>query len=835
MVYTFIKGRHFLRIFFVKVCVKDFNKRFIIKNFISSVPDGMDIQEKLNEGAAKVVPLGMDEFMTSEGNSSMMISRQTRIMAGSEIKTGADVSDFPDLLDSGNSLASLNPTYSFDDQSTNDPSLDRFLKSTSLKTESDGGLVFTNLNEMNNVYPEVDESNLNPPVVAKKSVVQLTDVKSEVEFQVKNEHTATLEQTECVYVKSEVKEEPAADSKLNSQQFQTTLTFYNAAENSGGRLQSVGSAAAAVPSSLPAPAAAGIIPSHLPTPNFIAAVKPVEKQETIVDLTSDSEDNDPRPLSALGQPPKSATPPTKIVPILSPPRDGTEKDPTKETYTHLKSDGTRIDVPTIITNGYDFENMRCLLCDKPPFKNEKTLINHLLNHFGVTPKMAKCPVCGLSLQKKSFARHARLHGDFIPETCPYCKKEFREKRSLEKHIKAIHEAERPLVCDRCPERFRNQVELRAHITRHEKDHPFSCEICSMTFQKQDALIVHIRSHTGERPFACSMCDKTFSNEKSLKTHVLRHEGNLPHKCDSCDMTFPSRAHLEKHASTHKSKTQVTVAKINTFLESFGASLGEFGLDDGVGYDSSDQISLHPATESGEIEDQSVRLQMETSTTSTSSSYPSFVDANEEEDDGVILASMSMPNLVNGITEEEAELLAKKELSVEIPITVNGVYQCKLCNLLIGNRRSYLIHLRRHARMLNFKCEYCPKTFSDRGKLTRHLNTHSRDGTNVQQGAGICIQYSAGTNTTSVPVSAASGGHPDSSLSCTMCGKFFADKTSLQEHTKMHLIEDAKAKFRKDKKVNLFLLFNIFNRVIKHASICYIFYIVHYVCNVIREM
>ena len=703
-------------------------------NTFFSVPDGMDIQEKLNEGAAKVVPLGMDEFMTSEGDSSMIISRQTRIMTGSEIKAGADVSDFPDLLGSGNSLASLNPTYSFDDQSTSDPNLDRFLKSN-LKTESDGGLVFTNLNEMNNVYPEVDESNLNPPVVAKKSVVQLTDVKSEVEFQVKNEHTV-LEQTESVNVKSEIKEEFAADSKLTSQQFQTTLTFYNAAEKSGGRLQPVVSAAAAVPSSLPAPAAAGTISSHLPTPNFIAAVKPVEKQETIVDLTSDSEDNDPRPLSALGQPPKSSTPPTKIVPILSPPRDGTEKDPTKETYTHLKSDGTRIEIPTIITNGYDFENMRCLLCEKPPFKNEKTLINHLLNHFGVTPKMAKCPVCGLSLQKKSFARHARLHGDFIPETCPYCKKEFREKRSLEKHIKAIHEAERPLVCDRCPERFRNQVELRAHITSHEKDHP-------------------------------------------------------------------SRAHLEKHSSTHKSKPQVTVAKINTFLESFGASLGEFGLDDGVGYDSSDQISLHPASESGEIEEQSVRLQMESSTTNTSSSY-SFVDANEDEDDGVILASMSMPSLVNGITEKEAELLAKKELSVEIPLTVNGVYQCKLCSMLLGNRRSYLIHLRRHAKMLNFKCEYCPKTFSDRGKLTRHLNTHSRDGTNVQQGEGICIQYSAGTNTTSVPVSASSG-QPDSSLSCTMCGKFFADKTSLQEHTKMHLIEDAKAKFRKDKKVNLLVI------------------------------
>ena len=53
--------------------------------------------------------------------------------------------------------------------------------------------------------------------------------------------------------------------------------------------------------------------------------------------------------------------------------------------------------------------------------------------------MATCPICGLSLQKKSFARHVRLHGDVKPEVCPYCKKEFREERSLDKHIRAIHD------------------------------------------------------------------------------------------------------------------------------------------------------------------------------------------------------------------------------------------------------------------------------------------------------------------------------------------------------------------------------------------------------------
>ena len=98
----------------------------------------------------------------------------------------------------------------------------------------------------------------------------------------------------------------------------------------------------------------------------------------------------------------------------------------------------------------------CTICDKN-FKIDKTLMGHMLGHFGVTPKMASCPICGLTLQKKSYARHLRLHGSVVPEKCPYCGKEFREKRSLEKHVKAIHNAERPYNCEYCSETFRNQV------------------------------------------------------------------------------------------------------------------------------------------------------------------------------------------------------------------------------------------------------------------------------------------------------------------------------------------------------------------------------------------
>merc|ERR1712180_568602 len=100
-------------------------------------------------------------------------------------------------------------------------------------------------------------------------------------------------------------------------------------------------------------------------------------------------------------------------------------------------------------------------------------------------------------------------------------------------------------------------------------------------------------------------------------------------------------------------------------------------------------------------------------------------------------------------------------------------------------------------MLNFKCNYCPKTFQGRVKLNRHMNTHFRDGTVPTVPTVIksddyqsMKKEAVGLQTTEKP-----------GFSCSQCGKVYSDKTTLQEHTKMHLIEDAKAKFStaKDKK------------------------------------
>merc|ERR1712143_87672 len=93
---------------------------------------------------------------------------------------------------------------------------------------------------------------------------------------------------------------------------------------------------------------------------------------------------------------------------------------------------------------------------------------------------------------------------------------------------------------------------------------------------------------------------------------------------------------------------------------------------------------------------------------------------------------SAPRLIDGLSEDEAMRMAKVELASEIPLTPDGTYLCKYCNTKLGNKRSYIIHLRRHAGMLNFKCKYCTKTFQGRVKLNRHMNTHFRDRSYVTQ-------------------------------------------------------------------------------------------------------
>ena len=394
-------------------------------------------------------------------------------------------------------------------------------------------------------------------------------------------------------------------------------------------------------------------------------------------------------------------------------------DPSKDVRKEISPMGKEFDVPTIVSGGYDLDQLMCTICTKT-FKNDKTLMSHMLHHFGVTPKMASCPICGLTLQKKSYARHLRLHGNVVPEVCPYCNKEFREKRSLDKHIKAIHNAERPFACTMpdCNETFRNQVELKNHVNRHLKEYPFECDQCPMTFQKQDSLTTHYRSHTGEKPFQCEICDKSFTSEKNKKVHVQRHQGSLPHKCEVCSMTFQSRSHLIKHATSHNRRASTTIQvpaapsnKMANFLESFSASLGDDMLG---GMDFGDTGN-----------DNSVRLSVDTIPDSLEAAAAEAAFALNQQD---IPEELMEPSMIMPTT---AASLALGQVTAQDQVGA-GLLQCDICLTKLKDKRAYIVHMKKHAGIQSLKCKFCDLVLSGQQNFNKHIRTnHNMNPNEVQ--------------------------------------------------------------------------------------------------------
>ena len=460
----------------------------------------------------------------------------------------------------------------------------------------------------------------------------------------------------------------------------------------------------------------------------------------------------------------------------------------KDTVKVKSSTGETFDVPTVVTGGYCLESMMCNICEKS-FKNDKTLMGHMINHFGITPKMAKCPICGLTLQKKSYARHLRLHGDIVPEVCRYCKKEFREKRSLDKHVKAVHSSDKPYNCNHCSKTFKTQVEQENHIQSHMRDYAHKCDKCQMTFQKQDELNTHQRTHLDQKTFVCDVCEKAFSTEKNMRQHAIKHQGELPHKCEVCMMTFQSRSQLIRHATSHvKGKTEVVSpggnlqgiptlsisqsqfandtnsigisssqthavsAKINTFLESFGAELeNELGLDDA--FDSADAQQTQSTVSMNVSGVGIIPSDMESKIVSQIA-----VNASDYADDGSMRLSMdTIPGSLEDAAAEAAFVFGQHDLPEDIlggnenesdtaiaggsedSGTASGTYpksetktlQCDICMAKLKNARSYIVHMKRHAGTISLRCRLCPEIFQGNMKLKKHMRTqHGPDTVNL---------------------------------------------------------------------------------------------------------
>ncbi|KAM3955782.1 uncharacterized protein ACR2FA_010296 [Aphomia sociella] len=183
------------------------------------------------------------------------------------------------------------------------------------------------------------------------------------------------------------------------------------------------------------------------------------------------------------------------------------------------------------------DNLTCLLCKKS-FKHKGSLSRHLMIHTE-RKRDHTCKKCFKSfLSKESLSGHMMLHNDSRPFKCEICKAAFKTPWFLRKHV-GVHDAQKPFACDQCGRCFRLEKQLSSHKIIHTDLLPFVCTYCNKGFRFKTILKQHIRLHTGVKPYSCDICQHDFTNWPNYNKHMKgRHGTDMSKKKHTPDGVYP---------------------------------------------------------------------------------------------------------------------------------------------------------------------------------------------------------------------------------------------------------------------------------------------------------
>ncbi|XP_051174360.1 uncharacterized protein LOC127290035 [Leptopilina boulardi] len=223
-------------------------------------------------------------------------------------------------------------------------------------------------------------------------------------------------------------------------------------------------------------------------------------------------------------------------------------------------------------------NYACRLCQKIYERRDKCTV-HVKTHLGI--KQYHCIVCQAKFVCKSdVMKHIRCsHTNPRPILCPKCPKRFRSKFDLAEHTN-VHKGIKPYRCSDCDQTYHHKVSLQMHVKSHLPPQNLACEYCGKVFPYRTRLLSHVGSvHMKNRrnfrchfcynlysslsvlndhiktrhatTFTCETCNKTFKVASKYKAHVHQHTNPKPYVCTVCDNRYASKAFLNEHLLKHQ--------------------------------------------------------------------------------------------------------------------------------------------------------------------------------------------------------------------------------------------------------------------------------------------
>lgn len=174
-----------------------------------------------------------------------------------------------------------------------------------------------------------------------------------------------------------------------------------------------------------------------------------------------------------------------------------------------------------------------------------------------TPKGKKyvpveCDICNKTLSSRNSLREHRItvhlkNGRF---PCNECEKRFTNRRALQIH-RVIHTKERNYVCELCGSTHKRPRELKLHMRdMHSEHQTYRCDVCFKCFKQKSHLKMHCFTEHEDTVTDCIVCKQKLMTPFSIYTHCLKHAGYREFECEICSRTFKTKKALTDHQKIH---------------------------------------------------------------------------------------------------------------------------------------------------------------------------------------------------------------------------------------------------------------------------------------------
>ncbi|CAG9783599.1 unnamed protein product [Diatraea saccharalis] len=133
--------------------------------------------------------------------------------------------------------------------------------------------------------------------------------------------------------------------------------------------------------------------------------------------------------------------------------------------------------------------------------------------------------------------------DGRPTDCPICGKKNSSYPNLVKHLKAIHNEEKPHYCQHCDVKFEQAADLNKHIYMEHSDR-------SLGVQNNEPDMSLVKEEAEEYHYSCTECNAIFETVDAWTDHQVAEHNQVAHHCDQCDKKFLRPSELAEHKNTH---------------------------------------------------------------------------------------------------------------------------------------------------------------------------------------------------------------------------------------------------------------------------------------------